>query len=273
MVAVGDIGPDTDWSRALDSIDAVIHLAGRAHVLRREADTLANFRRVNAAGTARLAQQAEQAGVRRFVLISSVKAAADTSIGQGLLESDPPHPGSPYGISKLEGEQSLFTAAGRMEPVVLRPPLVYGPEVRANFRALLRLVESGLPLPLGSVRNRRSLIALDNLVDAIVTALSARGVVGGTYYIADGPPLSTPALIKELATALGKPARLFTFPPSLLATAASLLGRREQADSLLGSLVVDDRAFRAATGWRPPLDQAAAFSAVASWYKAAKGKP
>jgi len=154
-----------------------------------------------------------------------------------------------------------------METVVLRPPLVYGPEVRANFRALLRLVYSGVPIPLGSVRNRRSIIALDNLVAAIVTSLNAVGATGGTFYVADGPALSTPALIRGLATALGKPARLLPFPPSLLAAAAAVLGRGEQAESLLGSLVVDDAAFRAATGWRPPLDHAASFLQVASWFK------
>ena len=271
-VAVGDIGPDMDWARALDSVDAVVHLAGRAHVLRRESDALVNFRRINAAGTSRLARQSEQAGVRRFVLVSSVKAAADSTGLTPVTESDPPGPGSPYGISKLEGERALFAAAANMEAVVLRPPLVYGPDVRANFRALLRLVESGLPVPLGSVRNRRSLVALDNLVDAIVIAVWAPDVAGRTFFVTDGPPLSTAALIKGLAKALGVPAHLFPFPPSLLAAAAILLGRREQAESLLGSLVVDDAAFRSATGWRPPLTQAAAFAQVASWYKATKGK-
>ncbi len=268
---MGDIGPDTDWSRALEGIDSVVHLAGRAHVLKREADALAAFRLVNAAGTARLAEQAERAGVRRFVLISSVKAAADTSGAQGLVETDPPHPGTPYGISKLEGERALLSTARLMEAVVLRPPLVYGPGVKANFLALLRLVHSGIPLPLASVRNRRSLIALDDLVDAIVVALTATAVAGGIFYVADGPPLSTPELIRALAAALGRPARLFTFPPGLLATAASLLGRKEAADSLLGSLALDDKAFRTATGWRPQVAQQAAFAQTASWYRGARG--
>jgi nucleoside-diphosphate-sugar epimerase len=272
-VEVGDIGPDTDWSRALEGVDAVVHLAGRAHVLGHEADALASFRRVNSAGTARLAAQAEQAGVRRFVLISSVKAAAESSGERALAETDPPRPLTPYGISKLEGEQALQAAARTMETIILRPPLVYGPKVRANFRSLLLLLDSGLPIPLGSVRNRRSLIALDNLADAIVISLNAHRLSGRIFYVSDGAPLSTPALIRGLATALGTPARLFPFPTILLATAAAALGRREQAESLLGSLVVDDSAFRAATGWRPPLDQAAAFLQVASWYKAAKGKP
>ena len=157
-VAVGDIGPDTDWSHALEGVDSVVHLAGRAHVMARERDALAQFRRVNTAGTERLARQAEAAGVRRFVLLSSVKAAADTTGEHALLETDPASPRTPYGISKLEGEQALWAEVRRTEAVVLRPPLVYGPGVKANFRALLRLVDSGLPLPLGAVSNRRSVI-------------------------------------------------------------------------------------------------------------------
>ncbi len=262
-VRVDEIGPDTDWSAALDAVGAVIHLAGRAHIVRREPDSLAEFRRINAAGTARLAAQAEAAGVKRFILVSSVKAAADSSVG-ALRETMPPAPGTPYGVSKLEGELALGAAARRMETVVLRPPLVYGPEVSANFRALLRLVHSGFPLPLGSVRNRRSLIARENLVDAI---LRSRSGPTGTFFIADGPPLSTPALVCALARALGKPARLVPFPPGLLKRAAALAGRTDAADSLLGSLEVDDSAFRSAFGWTPRVTPDAAFAAVAAWFK------
>jgi nucleoside-diphosphate-sugar epimerase len=150
-----------------------------------------------------------------------------------------------------------------MQAVVLRPPLVYGPEVGANFRALLRLVGSGLPLPLGSVANRRSLIARDNLVDAILGALNGPT---GVFFVGDGPALSTPALIRALASALGRPARLIPFPPALLKAAAWALGRADAADSLLGSLEVDDAAFRAAFGWRAPVAQDAAFAAVAAWF-------
>ncbi len=273
FVAIGEIGPETDWSPALAGIDAVVHLAGRAHVLRRETDALTAFRRVNAAGAARLVRQAAEAGVRRFVLVSSVKAAADISRGAPLTEADPAAPGTPYGFSKLEGERALAEVAGRMETVVLRPPLVYGPGVRANFLALLRLVDSGITLPLGSVRNQRSLIARDNLVDAILTAVDAPAASGGTFYVADGPPLSTPALIRALAAALGKPARLAPMPPVLLRLGARLAGRAEAADSLLDSLAVDDSAFRGRTGWRPLVRPDAAFAAVASWYRAAKARP
>jgi nucleoside-diphosphate-sugar epimerase len=270
-VAVGDIGPDTDWSRALDDIDTVVHLAGRAHVTVRERDALAEFRKVNAAGTRRLAEQAEQAGVRRFVLISSVKAAADNTGIHAIQETEPANPRSPYGISKLEGEQALWDVARKMDAIVLRPPLVYGPGVRANFRSLLRLVDSGLPLPLGGVRNRRSVICRDNLVSAIAMAMTASGAPGHTFYITEAAPLSTPTLIRGLAKALGKRVRLLSFSPALIAAFAALAGRRAAADSLLGSLAVNGYAFRAATGWTPPVTQEAAFDDVAKWYLQTKG--
>ena len=271
-VAIGEIGPDTDWSRALEGIDTVIHLAGRAHVMAKDRDALARFRTVNAGGTRRLAEQAEQAGVRRFVLISSVKAAADTTGEHAIQESEPANPRTPYGISKLEGEQALWETARTMDAVVLRPPLVYGPGVRANFRALLRLVDSGLPLPLGGVRNRRSMIARDNLVSAIAAATTASGAPGKTFYVTEGPPLSTPTLIRGLARALGKPARLMSFSPLLIKGLAILAGRGEAADSLLGSLAVNGVAFRAATGWMPPVTQEAAFEDVARWYVQTVGR-
>jgi nucleoside-diphosphate-sugar epimerase len=269
-VAVGDIGPDTDWARALDGIDTVIHLAGRAHVIARERDALAQFRKVNTAGTRRLAEQAEHAGVRRFVLISSVKAAADNTGQHAIEEIEPANPHTPYGISKLEAEQALWDVARNMDAVVLRPPLVYGPGVRANFHALLRLVDSGLPLPLGGVRNRRSVIARDNLVSAIAAAATASGAPGKTFYVTEGPPLSTPTLIRGLAKALGKRVRLLSFSPTLIAALAALAGRRAAADSLLGSLAVNGVAFRAATGWVPPVTQEAAFDDVAKWYRSVR---
>jgi nucleoside-diphosphate-sugar epimerase len=271
-VSIGDIGPNTDWTAALDGIDIVLHLAGRAHILAAERDPLVPFRKVNAQGTARLAQQAETAGVRRFVLLSSVKAALDTSGLTPVTEVDPAVPRSPYGVSKLEGEQALRAAASRRETVILRPPLVYGPGVRANFLSLMKLVDWGIPLPLRSVRNLRSLIARDNLVDAVLTAVDAPGGAGGTFYVTDGEPLSTPELIQALARALSRPPYLLPFPCGPMRLTATALGRAESADSLLGSLVVDDAAFRTATGWSPPMTAQDAFADVAAWYKQAKGR-
>ena len=271
-VAVGTIGPDTDWARALEGVNTVVHLAGRAHVTARERDALALFRTVNAAGTRRLAEQAEQAGVRRFVLVSSVKAAADTTGEHAIVETEPANPRTPYGISKLEAERALWDAARNMEAVVLRPPLVYGPGVKANFRALLRLVDSGVPMPFRSVQNRRSFICRDNLVSAIAAAMTATGAPGKTFYVTEGPPISTPTLIRHLARALGRPPRLLSFSPALIAGLAVLVGRRETADSLLGSLAVNGFAFRAATGWQPPVTQDAAFEDVAKWYRTVRRK-
>jgi len=270
-IAIGDIGPDTDWASALEGVDTVVHLAGRAHVMARERDALAQFRKVNMAGTKRLAEQAEQAGVRRFVLLSSVKAAADRTGEHAIVETEPANPRSPYGISKLEGERALWDTARRMEAVVLRPPLVYGPGVKANFRALLRLVDSGLPLPLRSVQNRRSVISRDNLVSAIAAAMTATGAPGKTFYVTEAAPISTPTLIRHLARSLGRPARLLSVSPALIAGLAILAGRRETADSLLGSLAVNGLAFRAATGWQPPISQDAAFDDVAKWYRSTRG--
>ncbi len=271
-IAVGDIGPGTDWGAALNGVDTVLHLAGRAHILAAEREPLAQFRKVNAQGTARLAQQAEVAGARRFVLLSSVKAALDTSDLTPVTEIVPPVPRTPYGISKLEGEQALRAAARKMETVTLRPPLVYGPGVRANFLALLKLVDQGVPLPLASVHNLRSLIALDNLVDAILTAAGSPAAAGGTFYVTDDYPLSTPDLIRSLARAFNRSARLLPFSSTLMKAAAGVLGRSEAADSLLGSLVVSDAQFRAATGWRAPIVAQAAFADAAAWYKQAKGR-
>jgi len=271
-IAIGDIGPETDWASALDGIDTVFHLAGRAHIFASERDPLAGFRKVNALGTARLAEQAEAAGVRRFVLLSSVKAALDTSGLTPVTENEPPTPRTPYGISKLEGEQALRAAAGRMEIVILRPPLVYGPGVRANFLALLKLVDRGIPLPLGSVRNLRSLIARDNLVDAILTAADAPGSAGGTFYVTDGDPLSTPKLIREMARALGRHGHILPFPPLLIMGAASVFGRNETAQSLLGSLNVSDTAFRNAAGWHPPMMAATAMDDTADWFRVRKAR-
>lgn len=270
-VIVGSLGPDTEWAEALSNVTTVIHLAGRAHVTQREADPLPAFRRVNAAGTRRLAEQAHEAGARRFILVSSVKAAGDRSGREPLRENDAPVPDTAYGISKLKGEQALFDIWQTRDAVAIRPPLVYGPGVRANFLALMRMVDAGIPLPFSSVRNARSLIALDNLVDAIIVAMRDPQPIRGTFYVCDGPPLSTPELIRQMAYALGRAPRLVPFPVWLMLGAGRLLGRGDSAESLFGSLVVDDHAFRQRFGWTPPLSQEAAFAAVADWYRRRKG--
>ncbi|MCM8734308.1 SDR family oxidoreductase [Azospirillum sp. A1-3] len=271
---VGDIGPDTDWTAALEGIDAVIHMAARVHVMRdKAADPLAEFRRVNTAGTVRLAEQAAAAGVKRFVFLSSIKAMVDESRPTPLGAATPPDPHSPYGISKLEAEQALAAISARtgMEVAVIRPPLVYGPGAAGNMRALVKLVATGLPLPLGGIHNRRSLIYVGNLADAVVTVLEHPDAAGGTFLVQDGEPVSTADLVRAIAAALGRPARLVPVPRGLMALGAALTGTRAVFDRLAGTLTVDDGPIRERLGWRPPYDLASGLRATAEWFKASRG--
>ncbi len=254
QVAVGEIGPDTDWTRAVDGADAVVHLAARVHMTGEAGRDLPLFRAVNAAGSEMLARAARSAGVRRFVLLSTTTVYGDRSPGRPFDESSPPVPASAYGRSKLEAEQLVAQAlaGSATELVVLRPPLVYGPGVKGNFVRLLQLVRSGLPLPLASVRNRRSLVFVDNLVDAIVRALEHPAAAGRTYVVSDGEDVSTPELIARIAAALGRPPRLFAFPPALLRFAGTLLGRGDEIGRLLDDMAVDGSRIRRELGWTPP---------------------
>ncbi len=271
---VGDIGPDTDWTAALADVDAVIHMAARVHVMRdTAADPLAEFRRVNTAGTIRLAEQAAAAGVKRFVFLSSIKAMVDESRPTPLDSATTPDPHSPYGVSKLEAERALAEIAARtgMEVAVIRPPLVYGPGAAGNMRALVKLVATGLPLPLGGIRNRRSLIYVGNLADAVVTVLEHPDAAGQTFLVQDGEPLSTADLVRAIAAALDRPARLIPVPQGLMALGAALTGTRAVFDRLAGTLTVDDSPIRDRLGWCPPHDLATGLRATAEWFKASRG--
>jgi nucleoside-diphosphate-sugar epimerase len=269
-VFVPSIGPETDWMDSLEGVEAVVHLAARAHVMREDAaDPLDAFRQVNALGTLRLARAAAEAGVRRFVFLSSVKVNGDVTGDRPFTETDPADPGDPYASSKLEAEQGLAEIAGEggMEIVVLRPPLVYGPGVKGNFLSLLQLCDRGLPLPLGGIANRRSLLSLDNLVDAIGLCLTHPAAAGGTYLLRDGEDLGTAELIRRLSAALGRPPRLFAVPTTLLKTLGRCLGRRAEMERLLGSLVVDDGKIRRELGWSPPCSLDQGFAATAVWFR------
>ncbi|MBK1837679.1 SDR family oxidoreductase [Azospirillum sp. YIM B02556] len=271
---VGDIGPDTDWSAAVAGMDAVIHMAARVHVMRdTAADPLAEFRRVNTHGTVRLAEQAAAAGVKRFVFLSSIKAMVDESRPAPLDAAAPSDPHSPYGISKLEAERALAAISARtgMELVVIRPPLVYGPGAAGNMRALLKLVATGLPLPLGGIHNRRSLIYVGNLADAVATVLEHPKAAGRTFLVQDGDPVSTADLVRAIAAALRRPARLIPVPHGLMALGAALTGTRAVFDRLAGTLTVDDAPIRDELGWRPPHDLASGLRATAEWFKASRG--
>ncbi len=262
-VVVGDIGPETDWGEALEGVDSVVHLAARVHRLQDDQPGL--YRRVNTLGTLNLAEQAARAGVRRFVFLSSVKAVGESG---HLGPTTPPSPADAYGRSKREAELGLRDLEARtgLEVVILRPPLVYGPGVRANFLRLLRLVDRGLPLPLASVDNRRSLVFVNNLADAILTCLEHPAAAGGTFYVSDSELLSTPELIRRLAAALGRPVRLFPFPPSLLRLVAKAAGRAAVAERLLGDLTVDDAPLRETLSWVPPITPDEGISRTARWY-------
>jgi nucleoside-diphosphate-sugar epimerase len=254
-VVVGDIGPDTDWSGALKDIDAVVHLAARVHVMKDAAkDPLAEFRRTNVDGTLNLAKQAAKAGVRRLVFLSSIKVNGEaTRPGQPFTNQDKPDPQDPYAVSKFEAENGLRQIADEtgMELVIIRPPLVYGPGAPGNFGRLIKLVQKGLPLPLGKVNNKRSLVALDNLVDLIMTCLEHPTAAGQTFLVSDGQDLSTPGLIRKIARAMGKKARLLPVPPYLLRLAGRITGKSAEVERLVGSLQVDTRHTCETLGWKP----------------------
>lgn len=267
---VGQIGPDTDWSEALRGIDVVVHLAARVHVMREHAaDPLAAFRRTNVEGTLRLARAVAQAGIRRFVFPSSVKVLGEASPEGPFTDNSPPRPQDPYGVSKWEAEQGLAEVAGRsaMEVVILRPPLVYGPGVKGNFLSLLRLVDRGIPLPLGRIGNHRSLLYLGNLVDAISLCLSSPAAADKTFLLCDGEDLSTTNLARRLAAALGRRTALFPLPESLLWITARCVGRRDEATRLLGSLTMDDRRIRAELAWEPPYTVNEGLAQTVAWFR------
>lgn len=247
--AIGDLGPDTDWTAALSGCDAVVHSAARAHVLDdRSGDPLAVFRRINRDGTLRLAQQAREAGIRHFLFISTIKVNGETTApDRPFRADDAPNPQDAYGQAKAEAEAAL---RGMAWPVltVLRPPLVHGPGVKGNLAVLIKAIARGVPLPLGLVDNRRSMIGVDNLANAVSFLLERRAA--GTFLVRDDDDLSTAQLVRFLAAAMQRPARLLPVPPVLLTLAARLLGRQATADRVLGSLVVDDAPLRA-LGWVP----------------------
>lgn len=252
---VGDIGPDTAWDGLLEGVDCVVHLAARVHVLNEMSkEPFAAFRRTNVTGTVRLARACVEAGVRRFIYLSSVGVHGAGSFDQPLSESSPLAPHDDYSRSKLEAEQAL-AEIGRVAPleiVVLRPPLVYGPGAPGNFARLVQLVRSGWPLPLGGIDNRRSFLYLGNLIDAILLCARHPAAAGQVFLLSDGQPVSTPNLIRAVAHAMGRPARLMAVPVGVLELAGRLLGKRAAVARLTGSLFVDSSAIRSRLGWVPP---------------------
>lgn len=273
-VSVGDLAPDTDWTDAVRGCASVVHLAARVHMMSdTAADPLAEFRRVNRDATRRLAESAARAGVRRFVFVSTIKVNGEATSGGGFTERDPPSPGDPYAISKWESEEAIaeLASASGMEYVILRPPLVYGPGVGANFLRVLRAADRRLPLALGSVRNRRSFLYVGNLADAIVTCLEHPVAAGRTYLVADGEEVSTPDLFRRVGAALQRPARLIYVPIFVLRLAAMVLGRGAELSRVTGDLVVDASAIRRELGWQPRYTMREGLEATANWYRSRHG--
>lgn len=269
-VVVGDIGPGTDWREALADIEVVVHLAARVHVMHDDAaDPLAEYRCVNTEGTQALGRAAVAAGVRRVVYLSTVKVLGDASGRDSWCDNTSPAPSNPYAVSKWEAEQALFAlAADRgLEVAVLRPPLVYGPNVKGNFRRLLDLCRRRLPLPLGAIDNRRSLLYVGNLADAIMHCLEHPGVVDRSFLVSDGEAVSTPDLVRRLSRALGHEAMLLPVPPSLLRGLARLAGRGVVLDRLSDTLAVDDSGFCEAVGWTRPISLSEGLAFTADWYR------
>jgi nucleoside-diphosphate-sugar epimerase len=263
--AIGTLSAASDWPALLADGRAVVHLASRAH---RPAGPSENWIVDEAALATALTRAAVQSGIERLVLLSSIKVHGETSGSVPIRASDPPAPADAYGRAKLQIEAAMARdATPRTSLTVLRPPLVYGPGVKANFLALLRLVDRGFPLPFASIENRRSLISVDNLVDLIVLCLSHPAAAGQVFGARDDEEVSTPRLIAEIARQLGRPARLFPCPPAALRGAARLLGRGNAAERLLGSLRLDDSATRKILGWQPRLALADGIAATCRWFR------
>lgn len=270
VVEVDGLGAETDWTAALQDIDAVVHAAARVHVMKEQAgNPLMEFRRINVDGTLNLARQAAASGVKRFIYISSVKVNGESSdVSNPFASASIPRPQDPYGISKMESEQVLsqISLETSMELVIIRPPLVYGPGVGANFLRLVNAVYRGIPLPFASINNQRSLIGIGNLVDAVIVCLSHPEAKGKTYLVCDKENISTPELITRLARALDCPARLVPFPLSLMKLGARTIGKSQEVDRLIGSLVVDSSEIQDDLSWTPPYSMQQGLEIFADWY-------
>ena len=256
VIVVGAIDSETNWADALRDVDVVIHLAARVHVMRESAtDPLAEFLKVNLHGTSNLARQAACFGVRRLVYVSSIKVNGEqTSATQSFTELDEPSPQDFYSISKWQAEQALWRIAQEtgLEIVVVRPPLVYGPGVKGNFAQMLAVIAKQIPLPFASVHNRRSLIYLGNLVDALIACSTHPVAAGQTYLVCDGEDVSTPDLLRQLGDAMRCPAHILPFPPSWLRMLGKIFDKSDQVERLLGSLQVDSDKIRRDLNWVPP---------------------
>ena len=269
LYCVPEIGPNTDWTQAVSNADIVIHLAARVHIIKEKSlDPFAAFHRVNSEGTKALATQAAAKGVKRFIFISTVKVAGETSSSNGFTEIDRGRPEDSYGISKWEAEKELnhIAKTTAMEVVILRPPLIYGPGVKGNFKALFLAVQAGVVLPLGAIKNKRSLLFVGNLADAIATVTTHPKAGNQTFFVSDTEKTSTPELIQKISAALGKKPRMLNIPPSLLKVIGLLIGKSDAAQRLIRSLTVDINHIKTHLGWRPPFSMKDGLKETADWF-------
>ena len=271
QIAVGEINASTDWTNALIGVDAVVHLAARVHVMNETAtDALTAYREVNLEGTLHLAKTAVEVGVKRFIFMSSVKVNGErTILEHPYTPEDLPAPADPYGVSKYEAEIALqqLTKDTSLEVVIIRPPLIYGPGVKANFRNMMGILSKGLPLPLGAIHNKRSLVALDNLIDLIICCINHPAAANETFLASDGLDISTPDLLRRVAKALGKKAFLIPIPSAMLQWTAKLLGKGAFAQRLCDSLQVDISKTQQLLNWTPPVKIDDALHKTAVFYK------
>jgi nucleoside-diphosphate-sugar epimerase len=270
-VKIGDICEDTDWSDALDKMKYVVHLAARVHIMQdKAADPLAAFRAINVAGTARLARAAAQAGVRRFIYVSSIKVNGEKTGTSGpyFSEQNMPQPLDPYGVSKWEAEQAVMqiSAETGMEYTIVRPPLIYGAHVKGNFLTMLGWLNRGIPLPLGSINNRRSLIGIGNFVNFLMVCLKHPNAANELFLVSDDEDLSTPDLIRRLGQALGSHPLLLPCPDLLLRLPARILGKEEVVNRLVDSLQIDIRKAKDLLHWQPPVSVDEGLRETARWY-------
>lgn len=265
---LGDLSGVANWDPVLKDVDVVVHAAARVHVTGRAGRATADFQRVNSKAPAALAWAAALAGVRRFVYLSSAKVLGEASGGRPLCDKDIPQPGDAYAISKWEAEKALWEVAAQsgMEMAVLRPPLVYGPGVKANFLALLRLADTPWPVPFGAVHNRRSLVYVENLADACICA-AAIGGPQGTWLVSDGVPVSTTELIQCLRQNMGRPSRLVSLSAPLVQAIGRAFGAGRAVDRLCGSFEVDSSRFERDFAWMPPWSAEKAMAETVTWYK------
>ena len=270
-VGVGELNGQNDWTKALLDIKVVIHLAARVHVMNDASyDPLAEFRKVNVEGTLNLARQAAKAGVKRFIFISSIKVNGEhTNLDKPFTEADVANPQDAYGLSKYEAEQGLLLIAQQtgMEVVIIRPPLIYGPGVKANFLNMIRFLDKNIPLPLGAIHNQRSLLAVDNLIDLIITCSHHPAAANQIFLASDGEDLSTTDLLKRTATALNKKAWLIKIPEDLLAWCLAIIGKQAVSQRLCSSLQVDISKTCALLDWHPPVTIDEALHKTALYYK------